>query len=45
MVIGVQVGDVDGLQVSEDFERPLMTELAVNLKKCALSAVEQNKIV
>ena len=45
VMVGVQVGQVDGLQISKDFQRVLSAKLSVKLKQCSLSAVEHQKIV
>jgi hypothetical protein len=45
VVVGVQVRHVDGLQVSQDVSGAAAAKLTVQLKQCALAAVEQNEVV
>jgi len=45
VVVGVQVGNVNGPQVAEDVERRLAAKLSVYLKQSSLAAVEQDEVV
>jgi hypothetical protein len=44
-MVGVQVGDVDGLQVQEDVVSTGISELSVELEQCALTTIQKNEVV
>ena len=45
VMVGVQVGNVDGLQVTKNMESSLAAELTVELQKGSLSTIQKNKII